>query len=65
MTLNKQGLKQVNKSQLIDLLSCIYQDFEMAITGKWDSTYDKDGFVAQQILIDEFCKNNKLRIRRK
>ena len=58
-------LKEVNKKQLINLLSCLYKDAEMGITGKWEPTYDKEGWGAQQILIDEFCKDNKLRIRRK
>lgn len=63
MTVKK--VKRVDKVELINLLSCIYKDAQMAIDGKWDPTYDKGGFEAQQELIDDFCTNNKLRIKRK
>ena len=52
-------LKEVD---LINLLTSLYSDAQMALDGTWDSTDDKNGFRDQQHLIKQFCKVNNIEL---
>jgi hypothetical protein len=52
----------LNKDGLINLLTSLYTDAQMALDGTWDSTYDKNGFRDQQHLIEQFCKANNIEL---
>jgi hypothetical protein len=52
-------LKEVD---LINLLTSLYTDAQMAIDGTWNPTYDKSGFKDQQYLIEQFCKDNNIEL---
>jgi hypothetical protein len=51
---------KLKENDLVNLLTSLYTDAQMAIDGTWDSTYDKDGFKDQQHLIEQFCKDNNI-----
>ena len=53
---------EINKKELIELLTSLYTDAQMAIDGIWDSTYDKNGHKDQQYLIEQFCKSNNIEL---
>ena len=50
------------ENELVKLLTHLWQDAQMGIDGTWDPTYDKSGYQAQQILIEDFCKNNRVEL---
>lgn len=52
-------LKEVD---LINLLTSLYSDAQMALDGTWNPTYDKNGFNDQQFLIEQFCKVNNIEL---
>lgn len=51
-----------NKDTLINLLTSLYSDAQMALDSTWDPTYDKSGFRDQQHLIKQFCKANNIEL---
>ena len=59
-----EAIKQVDKTELVNLLSTLYKDAQMGIDEKWISTYDKEGWEAQQVLIDTYCTNNNIEIKK-
>lgn len=54
---------KLKEDDLINLLTNLYVDAQMALDGTWDSTYDKSGFRDQQRLIEQFCKNNNIELK--
>lgn len=50
------------EDELVTLLSTLYKDAQMGIDEEWVPTYDKEGWEAQQVLIDTYCKNNNIKI---
>jgi hypothetical protein len=53
-----------NNEELITLLSHLYKDAQMGIDEEWIPTYDKEGWEAQQVLIDTYCRNNNIEIKK-
>jgi hypothetical protein len=51
---------KLKEDDLINLLTSLYSDAQMALDGTWDPTYDKNGFNDQQFLIEQFCKANNI-----
>ena len=56
---------KLKENDLVNLLTSLYTDAQMALDGTWDPTYDKNGFNDQQFLIEQFCKANKTNIMQK
>ena len=52
------------EDELITLLSTLYKDAQMGIDEKWIPTYDKEGWEAQQVLIDTYYTNNNIEIKK-
>lgn len=53
---------KLKEDDLINLLTSLYVDAQMALNGTWDSTNDKNGFKDQQYLIEQFCKANNIEL---
>jgi hypothetical protein len=53
-----------NKDELINLLTTLYKDAQMGINEDWIPNEDKEGWKAQQVLIDTYCTNNNIEIRK-
>jgi hypothetical protein len=53
-----------NEEELITLLSTLYKDAQMGIDEEWVPVGDKEGWEAQQVLIDTYCRNNNIEIRK-
>lgn len=53
-----------NNDELIILLSTLYKDAQMGIDEEWIPSGDKEGWEAQQVLIDTYCRKNNIEINR-
>ena len=51
-----------NNNELITLLSTLYKDAQMGIDKEWVPSCDKEGWEAQQVLIDTYCRNNNIEL---
>lgn len=53
-----------NNEELITLLSTLYKDAQMGIDEEWVPVGDKEGWEAQQVLIDTYCRNNNIELKK-